>query len=147
MNLESKPIVNIVGKGENCVCNIFSFSQNVFYPFRENFNEWRLPVYKIIDTLLSGKAFNFDKSYILLSAGRVYKFLTLHQTLTPQRKMAFGNNVKKEELLFIKIFSFSQKDFYTVVDKFNFMVNVMSSISFVVCYCFQFGQGLNFVMR
>ena len=53
---KKKPFENIVGKGENAVTSIFSFSHNVFYLSP------RIFLFLIIFILSSANAFNLDQS-------------------------------------------------------------------------------------
>ena len=63
-------------------------------------------------------------------------------SLTTLNQRAFENIGEKEKMLVTSIFSFFHNVFYPLKERNHHF----SDIKFVVCNCFQFGQGQNFVV-
>ena len=86
---DKKTFENNVGKGKILVTSISSFSHNVFYPMKDEFNA------SSNIQFLSGNAFNFDKTNILSSGTVLTESYTKTVFFTPlqsiiQRKNNMG---------------------------------------------------------
>ena len=107
---------------------ILSFSHSIFKPFRGKLNHL---------------------SFVLIYCVQINAFqfqLTHSHTMTPfdvsGKEAFFENIVGKEKMLVTSIFSFSHNVFYSIKDR-NYH---LCYIHFVVCRCYQFGQGQIFVI-
>ena len=112
---------------------IFSFSHNVFYPYKKEKNQFLSHIYFVICEMLS--------VWTRLKFCHLVRFLTLSQTspgfYVPAVQVFLKTLSEKEKLLVTSNFSFSHSVFYL----FRELSVIFIKFQIVVCNLFQFGQG------